>query len=418
MNESNRDDQHLMAVARCLQGADPDMPLFRAPSLGDPRGYGRLSPFVELLQQGITPAKVLSGMPRDLRRALITLSHTPRAERFLVGSSWSDLNAILEPITWAWKPWLPYGFLVGLLADQAMGKSLMLLRIASCFLSGAPLPDGTPFSGETGRVLWCEAESSQGLNWDRARTWGLPVDDILSPLSDPLDDVLLDDPDHMQAIANAAKLLNVRLIVIDSLTGASRKDLRDARTFHIVKQLSDLARDLSLPILLSHHLRKRTLIDHGKGVTLQQGRGSLAIFQPARVVWAIDKPNPLDQQTRRLSLIKNNLIGYSSLEPLGFTIGQHSIPRFCPAPEPPKYKTMQEQAADALTSILAAGPRRSTELRPELESMGISWRTVVRAKMKQGIVATRKQGCWWWTLPEPRRSGEQSAISGQPSAPE
>jgi len=287
------------------------------------------------------------------------------------------------------------------LADQAMGKSILLLRIAACYLRGDPWPDDTPFDGDTGQVLWCEAESSQGLNWGRARRWGLPVDDILSPLPDPLDDVLLDDPRHIQAIANAAVLPGVRLVVVDSLTGASRKDISDARMFHIVKQLSDLARDLSKPIMLSHHLRKQTAFDQRGVVTLQQGRGSLAIFQPARAVWAIDKPDPNDQQTRRLSLIKNNLQGESALAPLGFTFGQDGVPRFCTAPQSPRHETLQEHSADLLHSLLSLGPRRTTELREEFDSMGISWRTVVRAKQKQGIVATRKQDAWWWSLPTP-----------------
>jgi len=315
-----------------------------------------------------------------------------------VGSSWADLDSVLGPMTWAWKPWLPHGFLAGLLADQDMGKSILLLRIAACYLRGDPWPDGTPFHGETGQVLWCEAESSQGLNWDRARRWGLPVDDILSPLPDPLDDALLDDPRHIQAIANAAALPGVRLVVVDSLTGASRNDINDARMFHIVKQLSDLARDFSKPILLSHHLRKQTFLDQGAGVTLQQGRGSLAIFQPARAVWAIDSPDPNDQQTRRLSLIKNNLQSKNVLASLGFTIGQDAVPRFCAAPEPPRHETLQEHSADHLNSLLSQGPRRTTELREEFDSMGISWRTVLRAKKKQGIIAIRKQGVWWWSL--------------------
>jgi len=401
MSKTTHRHQHLLHLARCLRPPEPDQPLPDPQALGDPRQYSSLAPFVNLLQQGVPPQEVLVLIPRDLRRALIALSHKSTAKGAFIGSSWADLDSILGPITWAWKPWLPHGFLTGLLADQDMGKSILLLRIAACYLRGDPWPDDAPFHGETGQVLWCEAESSQGLNWDRARRWGLPVDDILSPLPDPLDDVLLDHPGHIQAIANAAALPSVRLVVIDSLTGASRNDINDARMFHIVKQLSDLARDFSKPIILSHHLRKQTFLDQGAGVTLQQGRGSLAIFQPARAVWAIDSPDPNDQQTRRLSLIKNNLQSKSTLTPLGFTIGQDGVPRFCAAPQSPQHETLQDSAADLLISLLSDGPRRTAELREEFESMGISWRTVRRAKQKQGIVATRKQDAWWWSLPTP-----------------
>ena len=282
MSNPTHRHQHLLDLARYLRPPVPDQPLPDPHALGDPRQYSSLAPFVNLLQQGVSPQEVLALIPLDLRRALLTLSHKSTVKGAFVGSSWADLDPILRPMTWAWKPWLPNGFLAGILADQDMGKSILLLRIAACYLRGDPWPDDTPFHGETGQVLWCEAESSQGLNWDRARRWGLPVDDILSPLPDPLDDVLLDDPGHIQAIANAAALPGVRLVVVDSLTGASRSDINDARMFHIVKQLSDLARDLGKPVILSHHLRKQTFLDQRGVVTLQQGRGSLAIFQPAR----------------------------------------------------------------------------------------------------------------------------------------
>lgn len=393
--------RRILEFAGHFRRPEPDQPLPDPQALGDPRRYGTLAPFVDLLQQGVSPQEVLALMPRDIRRALLTLSHKPTHDGSFVGSSWADLDSVLGPITWAWKPWLPNGFLAGLLADQDMGKSILLLRIAACYLRGDPWPDDTPFHGDTGQVLWCEAESGQGLNWDRARRWGLPVDDILSPLPDPLDDVLLDDPRHIQAIANAAARPGVRLVVVDSLTGASRNDINDARMFHIVKQLSDLARDFGTPVMLSHHLRKQTFLDQRGVVTLQQGRGSLAIFQPARAVWAIDSPDPYDQQTRRLSLIKSNLHGRSALAPLGFTIGQDAVPRFCAAPEPPRRETLQDNAADLLDSLLRPGPRRTTELREEFESTGISWATAVRAKKKQGIVSIRKQDAWWWRLPSP-----------------
>ena len=399
MSKTTHRNQRLIHLARCFRRPEPDQSLPDPHSLGDPGQYGSLSPFVNLLQQGVSPQEVLTLMPCDLRRALLTLSHMSTVKGSFIGSSWADLDSVLGPITWAWKPWLPHGFLAGLLADQDMGKSILLLRIAACYLRGDPWPDDTPFHGDTGQVLWCEAESSQGLNWDRARRWGLPVDDILSPLPDPLDDVLLDHPGHIQAIANAAALPGVRLVVVDSLTGASRNDINDARMFHIVKQLSDLARDFGKPVILSHHLRKQTAFDRRGIVTLQQGRGSLAIFQPARAVWAIDSPDPNDQHTRRLSLIKNNLQSKCVLAPLGFTIGQDAVPQFCAAPEPPRQETLQEHAADLLNSLLSAGPIRATEVREEFDSMGISWRTVRRAKQKQGIVATRKQDAWWWSLP-------------------
>ena len=189
--------QPILDLAAYFRRTEPDQPLPDPQTLGDPRRYGVLAPFVKLLQLGVAPGEVLARMPRDLRRAVLTVSQGRPLARSFIGSTWADLEPVLGPIAWARKPWLPVGFLTGLLADQEMGKSILLLRIAACFLRGDPWPDDTPFDSDTGQVLWCEAESSQGLNWDRALRWGLPLDDILSPLPDPLDDVLLDDPRHV-----------------------------------------------------------------------------------------------------------------------------------------------------------------------------------------------------------------------------
>jgi len=314
------------------------------------------------------------------------------------GSSWSDLGTLLGPITWAWPPWLPNGFLSMLLADQEMGKSLLLLYIAACFLLGWPWPDGAPFAGQAGDLLWCEAESSQGLNYARAKTWGLPLDRIKSPLADPLDDVMLDNPDHLQAIENWARRPRTAFVAVDSLTGASQRDMNDARMFHIVKCLADLARDTGKPIQLSHHIRKLTLLDERGVVTLQQGRGSGAIFQPARCVWAIDTPDPNDENTRRLALIKNNILGKRAADPLGFIVGEKGL-TFCDAPMKPHQETQADRAGDLLRALLRKEPKRSTEVQEEIESAGLSWDAAKRAKRSLGIVATRRDGVWWWGLP-------------------
>lgn len=375
----------------------------------DPAMYGAGEARLAILacKAGLDPRTEIAPMlsPAFLSRLLRRRpDETPNV--LYPGSSWSDLGELLGPITFAWWPWLPNGFLSMLLADQEMGKSLLLLRIAACYLLGWPWPDGAPFAGLGGDLLWCEAESSQGLNYARAKAWGLPLDRIKSPLADPLDDVMLDNPDHMQAIENWARRPQTAFVAVDSLTGASMRDMNDARMFHIVKCLADLARDTGKPVQLSHHIRKLTLLDERGIVTLQQGRGSGAIFQPARCVWAIDTPDPNDEDTRRLALIKNNLVGKRAAAPLGFTIGSNGL-TFCDAPMKPHQETQADRAGDLLRTLLRKEPMRSTEVQEEIESAGLSWDAAKRAKRSLGIVATRRDGVWWWGLPaiEPTQTG-------------
>lgn len=314
------------------------------------------------------------------------------------GSSWETMAGIIGPVKWAWEPWLPLGLLTMIVSESGTGKSALALRIASCFLREDPWPDGKPFDLEAGHILWCEAEAAQAINLDRAKKWGLPIERILTPLDDPLEDIQLDNPEHQGAIISVAQRDEVRFIVVDSLSGGTRKDGNKANDMMIVvKLLAELARNTKKPVLLTHHLRKRGMLDSGDKITLDRVRDSSAIVQPARVIWALDTPDPEDTDNRRLSVIKNNLARFA--EPIGLRVGENGV-TFGDAPEPPKQETLQDQAADFLMSILAKGPVPSSKIQEEIEQAGLSWPAAKQAKKKMGIVSVKPGGIWHWSLPQ------------------
>jgi putative DNA primase/helicase len=312
------------------------------------------------------------------------------------GATWADLDSLIGPIKWLWKNWLPQGMLTIIAGELGVGKSIMALRIAACFLRGDPWPDGTPYTGETGAVLWCEAEAAQAINLSRAKAWGLPLDRIYTPFEDPLVDILLDDPNHKEAIATVARREEVLFMVVDSLRGATRGDENSSETIAVTKWLAELARDTDKPLLLSHHLRKKGLRDVGNKVTLDRLRGSSAIGQPARVILAIDVPDPKDKEAKRLSVIKNNLARFA--EPVGLSIDGEGV-AFGDAPQEPYTETLQERAADLLLMLLASGPMPSADIRKEVEEAGLSWHAAKRAKEKLGIAVIKPDGVWHWSLP-------------------
>jgi len=314
------------------------------------------------------------------------------------GTSWADLDQAIGPVTFAWQGWLPVGLLTILAGETGTGKSALMLRIAASLLLGWPWPDGTPYTGGTSKVLWCEAEAAQAINLDRAKRWGLPLDRILTPLADPLADVQLDTPEHRQAVQVAAQRPDVGLIIVDSLRAAQRGDENSSEQVELVLWLAALARDNNKPVLLSHHLRKRGLQDTGDAVTLDRLRGSSAIVQPARIVWALDCPNPLSPERKRLSVIKSNIARFPT--PLGLSISDAGV-EFGIAPEPPRTETKTDRGCDLLKSLLSHGPMQVTELEREAKSAGISWDTIKRAKERLGIVATRdgRRKVWTWALP-------------------
>lgn len=310
-------------------------------------------------------------------------------------STWQNLADIIGPIDWAWKRWLPVGLLTILAGEPGSGKSALALRIAATFLQGDPWPDDTPYTGKQGKVLWCEAEAAQSLNLERARDWGLPLDRLLTPLADPMADIRLDNPRIRAIIERTAHDSDIRLIIVDSLSGAHRGDENAAGTIQIVLSLATLARDTGLPVLLIHHLRKKNRFESDE-VTLDRLRGSSAIVQPARVIWALDTPNAATKDRRRLSVIKSNLAAFP--ESLGVEINMQGV-SFCEPPQRPHVESQVEKAADLLMALLHEKPMLSVDLQKEADGAGISWDTMKRAKKRLGLNAVRKDGRWVWSLP-------------------
>lgn len=318
-------------------------------------------------------------------------------------STWYDLDQILKPIAWSWDRWLPKGFLSILASESGLGKSVLLLYIAGCIINQNVLPDNQSFVEPSGAVLWCEAESGQAINVERAKKYGLPLEKLYTLLENPLDDLNLENPAHKTALAEKAFLPEVQLIVIDSLSGADPKAEKSTEDASNIRWLATLARDCQKPILMSHHLRKRSLFDTDS-VSLERLRGSSSIVQVARVVWSLDVPDPQNREWRRLQVVKSNLGKFP--DPIGMTITDEGV-KFGAAPESPRVETIADRATELLMSLLQKEPRSANDIRQELEDAGVSWRSAERAKAKLGIASVKVDGRWLWSLPA--RGGDDDA---------
>lgn len=234
-------------------------------------------------------------------------------------STWEDLDAILGPIEWYCEKWLPKAFLTMIVGRSSEGKSMLALQIAASFLVGRPWPDGTPYTEDTGKVIWCDTEAAQALNLERAVNWGLPIENIVSPLEDPLEDFLLDNPAHMNQLEELMHRHDVKACIIDSLSGGHTRDAGKAQAMTpIVKRLASICRDTGKLIQLVHHVRKAGPIDTPGEITLDMVRNSGVIVQFARMIWALDTPDISDLEHKRLHVLKTNLT--KKAEPLGARI--------------------------------------------------------------------------------------------------
>jgi hypothetical protein len=309
-------------------------------------------------------------------------------------STMADLDGVLGDISWDWEGWIAAGFAHLIVAEPGVGKSMLALRTSASYLLGWPWPDGTPFRGETGMVLWCETEAGHAPNRERAKAWGLPTERILYPVENPLDSISLQDMEHMATVRYLAQRDDVKLIVVDSFSGGNTRDENDAESGQVVKMLAEIARDTNKPLLVTHHLNKGW---RSNRITLTNIRGSTAIAQYVRLIWALDKPDP-DQAALRLYAIKSNLAELPS--EIGLSIGANGLTTLPQAPQVPRGDTVLDRAIDFLLDALEREPLPKREIEALAEEMSISGASLRRAADKLAVVKLKnRDGPWMWSLP-------------------
>lgn len=314
-------------------------------------------------------------------------------------SSWENLEQLGIGITWAWPKWLPKGFVTLLVGGVGLGKSTLALRICASVLTGMDWLDGTEYTDEPGCVIWCEAESGHFMNLDRAKRWHLPLNKILTPLADASEDINLSNPEHRKSLEEAASRNDVKLIVIDSLRGAIEGDENNSEFIQQVKYLANLAQKKQIPIIVIHHLRKKSKFESTEHIDIDSIRGSSAITQIPRMVIAINIPNMDYPDKRKLQVIKSSLGNYP--EPIGITITNHGI-EIVPIIERnanPQKNTQRELSKDFIKDFLKDGFKPSTEIYNEGAKKGLDNQTLQRAKNELGITARKEGRIWVWEFP-------------------
>jgi len=317
--------------------------------------------------------------------------------------TFADLHQLCGETRWLWKPWIPSGYMTILVATSGEGKSALALRLAGSVLLGWPWPDGQPYTSELGDVLWCEAESAQGLNAERATAWGLPTDRLKLPfdraLSDGMTNIDLSQPDHREAIRAGAARPEVALVVVDALSSMLKRDENNAEVLEVTGWFAELARDLAKPILVIHHRRKRGVFDGCEIIDGDQMRGSSALQQHPRAILALDRPNR-ESSDRRLHVIKANMA--HKPEPVGVRIGEAGV-EFVAVPVASPPEVPRGSAITFLQEYLAGGPRPSDEVTGAAKKAGIADRTLRRAREELDIVTLKPTETelrrWAWALP-------------------
>jgi hypothetical protein len=326
-------------------------------------------------------------------------SETDTAPTVLPFATFADLRQRVSETSWLWPGHIPRGHTTIIAGDPGIGKSLLVLDLVRRCLEGGEWPDGSPCQ-RLERVMIVDTEGTQAVALSRVHNLGIPLERVLLPFLDPLQELLLDNTDSWNAFLDAVTKARPGLILVDSLCGVSGGDEDSSRDMtKVLVKLQKLARDARSSVIATHHLRKRSEQQSLLPLSLDRIRGSTAITANARAVFGIEFADPnAPDGARKLTMLKSNLSPHC--DPLGFVLDEERI-EWVDLPEMTEIKSEGERAIDFLRRELADGPVLAREMRTRAENAGLSWRAVQRAK--PGLVETGKQrgaqdSPWVWSL--------------------
>ncbi len=211
-------------------------------------------------------------------------------------------------ITWLWQDYLANGAITLIVADKGVGKSWVAQSIVACVVHGLPWPNSA-FNEDLdgGYVLWVEAEGRKVLNANRLKGMNVNLDRVVMPEIDSAG-IDLTKPQHWLKFVGAAQRPEIKLIVIDSLSGAHEGDENKTQDQQrVMKRLANFAEFLQKPIIVTHHLRKKAPGQQRKNVEIDDVRGSGSITQYAQVIVGITRTSD-ESPVMHVKQIRNNLV--------------------------------------------------------------------------------------------------------------
>lgn len=308
--------------------------------------------------------------------------------------SWQRIKEESNTIEWDWEKWIAKGYVTLIVGTSGIGKSFLVLRICGCYTNGMKWPDGRNYDLEKGSVLWCEGEAGQVMNSMRAQQLGINLSKIITPFKDPYTEFDISNKDHRETLSQWAKMYEIKLIVIDSLSGIHKKDENSAEMNELIKNFAELARNTNKPILITHHLRKAGKYDIYDNA-LDRIRGSSTIVQTARVIINIDEIND-NEPRKQMKVIKNNLGRFP--EPVDFILEDGNF-TFSQSAGKLIEESQLENAKKYLREQLQNGPVDANQIISKARASGIKEKTLNIAKQRLAIKSRRnggKNGKWQW----------------------
>lgn len=374
---------------------------------------------ITLLQEAVSPSTATSTSSPQRERAtepapVAVDPAVPQVERSKV----IRLSTVTgQRVSWLWPGRLPLGKLTLIDGDPSLGKSSLVLDLAARLSRGSPLP-GDEDAGNlqpAGVVLMSAEDGLEDTLQPRLAAAGADMKRIVSlsgiergQSSRPLE--LPADIDFLDEVVHDA---DAKLVIIDPLMAflggdySANSDQHVRRALHPLTQLADRR---GTAILIVRHLNKNENVK----TALYRGGGSIGIIGAARCGLLVAR-DPSDSERRVLAVMKSNLaqrppallFSVAGADNGASRIVWHGQAELQPelllssTAEPEEPHAVSE-ASEFLRVMLKDRAVLVTEVQRQALVLGISPRTLRRAKVKLGVQSQRQgfpDGEWYWALP-------------------
>jgi len=308
-----------------------------------------------------------------------------------------------QPINWLYPPFIPLGTAVVLIGDGGYGKSFYSLALAAAISRGLPLPGMEKALLPPSDVIVQNAENPwPSVLKPRLEMLGADCTKVHRINDGGKRLTLTDDRIEAAIIKHNAKLVILDPIqswLPDSFSMNRSESVRPA-----LMHLEQVAARTGSAILLVGHVSK------GRGKAQHRGLGSVDIVNAVPSVLFLGRAEGLDPDVRVVAHGKSNFdrLGSSTMFRLckdsGFSwegqcedITPDDIMSFN-ASKSREDKGKVTEAMDFLEDVLADEDLPTAEVLEMASEMGISKRTLERARKEAGVKSRKVDGVWMLSL--------------------
>lgn len=301
-------------------------------------------------------------------------------------------------VEWLWYPYIPYGKLTQLQGDPGEGKSTFILNIVALLTTGKPMPDGYKAGGIQTVIYQCCEDGAADTVKPRLMAAGADCKKV-AYIIDGEEALTLDDGRIEEAVVKTG----ARLLIMDPLQSFVPQDgdLHNAGKMRsLLGRLAAVAEKHRCAIVLVGHMNKSQ-----NGKSLYRGMGSIDITAIVRSVLMVERDED-DPKIRYMFPIKSSLaaegdaIAFKFDRRYGFQWIGPCAHKHLEWKEEQTQENKSETTERLLKSLLMGKDMPGSQIIHYMAQIGISKRTVDKAKKKLGITSYKVKRKWYWSLPQ------------------